>query len=599
MRGKLLIVAGLFFLSGAVMAAQRVMVMEDFTATWCTYCPGAARGAEELKFRAFDSVVVIAYHSSTSDPFYTAEAASRLSYYGVTGYPTMELDGGQAVVGGLHYGTMYPTYRQFFDIRKLEPSPLDIGLSVNYDSVARSGVLTIVVRNTSSSAVSGQLHTVLTESHIYYPWQGMDSLHDVERLMLPDAGGEAITVNPGDSVVRTRNFTVNSGWVARNCEFVVFIQNNTTRWMYQGASIGVMPEPELKFVGYQPVLPVPGENFNLTVGLRNIGSAALSGASAVLSTDDPYLTVVQATSSFGQINRGEDGYCNTPFQLQVSGSCPDPHQATLRLVITTSDMVVDTVTFPLNITTSPGFADDMEHGIGDWTHSGTRDNWHLSDYRASSPSYSWYCGVESNHQYTNENDARLVTPFFTLGDSAWVRFNHYYDTEADFDFCVLEINNGSPFWVPLGMWSGSSNGWQQEAFDLSPFRNQTVRLRFRFISDYNVTGEGWYVDEFECGTRVGVAEQGVQRVLPVLTVSSPVRTRAAVRFVLPAGVKADARVYDISGKLMRQLGDNLTGSGSVVWNLTDATGKKVSAGGYFIRLSYNNTTVCVPVVVVR
>lgn len=592
---------GLAIFASFLFATQRVMVMEDFTATWCPYCPGAARGAEELKFRAFDSVVVIAYHSSSSDPFYTAAAASRMSYYGVTGYPTMRLDGGNSVVGGLHTGTMYPTYRQIFDRRKLEASPFDISLSVDYDSTTRNGVLTIVVRNTSTSAISGQLHTVLTESHIYYPWQGMDSLHDVERLMLPDAAGEAITVNPGDSVVRTRNFTIQPGWVAKNCEFIVFVQNNATRWIYQGAQGGVIPEPKLEFVGYQPVFPVPGDSFNLTVGLRNIGSAVANGASAVLATDDPYLTVLNGNTTFGSILRGGDGYANSPLLLAVSSSCPDPHLATLRMVVTTTDMRVDTVTFPLNITTRAGFADNMEQGEGGWTHGGIRDYWHRSNYRSASPSYSWYCGVEGNHQYTNENDARLMTPFFTLGDSSWVRFQHYYDTEADFDFCVVEINNGSPFWWPLGMWSGSSNGWQQEELDLSPFQNQTVRLRFRFISDYNVTGEGWYVDDFECGAAVGIGEHAEQRrrILPVAVVPSPVRNRAEVRFVLPLGVKGQAAVYDATGMLVRKLGDNLAGSGSVIWHLTDRAGKKVSSGGYFIRLSYGNTSVRVPVVVTR
>lgn len=596
MRGRVVLL-GLGIFASLLFATQRVIVMEDFTATWCTYCPGAARGAEELKFRAFDSVVVIAYHSSTSDPFYTPEAANRMSYYGVTGYPTMRLDGGHAVVGGMRYGTMYPTYRQFFDSRKLEASPFDISLSVTYDSATRNGVLTIVVRNTSTSAVSGQLHTVLTESHIYYPWQGMDSLHDVERLMLPGAGGEAITVNPGDSVVRTRNFTVQPGWVAKNCEFVVFVQNNATKWMYQGASIGVIPEPKLEFVGYQPVFPIPGDSFNLTVGLRNIGSGASSGSNAVLSTDDPHLTVLNTNSTFGSIGRGEDGYCETPFALRVSPSCPDPHLATLQMVVTTTAMMA-TVTFPLHITTSPGFADNMEQGEGGWTHGGIRDNWHRSNYRSSSPPYSWYCGVEETHQYTNENDARLITPFFTLGDSSWVRLKHYYDTEADYDFCIVEINNGSPFWWPLGMWSGSSNGWQEERLDLSPFQNQTVRFRFRFISDYNVIGEGWYVDDFECGALVGVAEQRL-RMLPVAVVQSPVSNRAGVRFVLPFGVKGQAAVYDATGKLVRKLGDNLAGRGSVIWNLTDRAGKKVGSGCYFIRLSYGNTNVSVPVVVAR
>lgn len=593
---------GLAIFATLLFATQRVMVMEDFTATWCTYCPGAARGADELKFRAFDSVVVIAYHPSTSDLFYNAAAESRRSYYGVTGYPTMRFDGGwRSVEGGMHYGTMYPVYRQLFDTRKLEASPLDISLSATYDSATRNGVLTIVVRNTSTSAISGQLHTVLTESHIYHPWQGMDSIHDVERLMLPDAAGETITVNPEDSVVRTRNFTIQTGWVAKNCEFVVFVQNNTTRWIHQGAWCGVIDEPELEFVGYQPVFPLPGDSFNLTVGLRNIGSAAANGASAVLSTDDPYLTVLNGNTTFGPIPRGGDGYANSSFVLAVSSSCPSPHLATLRMVVTTTDMMVDTVTFPLNITPRAGFADDMEQGEGGWTHGGINDNWHRSNYRSSSPSYSWYCGVEGNHQYTNENDARLITPFFTLGGSDSLYFQHYYATEANYDFCIVEVNNGSPFWWPLGMWSGSSSGWQQEELDLSRFHNQTVRLRFRFLSDYNMVSEGWYIDDFVCGASVGIGERAEQRmrVLPVAVVSSPVRNRAEVRFVLPLGVKGQAAVYDATGRLVQRLGDNLAGSGSLIWHLTDRAGRKVSSGGYFIRLSYGNTSVRVPVVVMR
>jgi len=233
----------------ALQASQRVMVIEDVTATWCTYCPGAARGADELKFRAFDSVVVVGYHSSSSDPYYNASAATRMSYYGVSGYPTVVLDGSNSIVGGLHTGTMYPTYRQYFDYRMTISSPLEIELAVAYDSVSRNGDLSMVVRNTSSSAVSGQLQVALVESHIYYPWQGMDSLQDVERTMLPDASGEAITVPAGDSVVRSRSFNVSSSWVARNCEFVVFVQNNSTKEMFQGANAAVMPEPALEFVG--------------------------------------------------------------------------------------------------------------------------------------------------------------------------------------------------------------------------------------------------------------------------------------------------------------------------------------------------------------
>ena len=188
-------------------ASQRVMVIEDVTATWCTFCPGGARGMEELDYRSYDSVVPIAYHASNSgDPYYTADAAARLSYYGITGYPTVVLDGSYKIVGGLHTGTMYPTYLNYFRTRMSVSSPLTIALSITYDTTARTGTLTIKVNNTSASSVSGQLHSVLTEGHIYYPWQGMDSLQYVERTMLPSSSGEAVTIAAGDSLTKTRDF---------------------------------------------------------------------------------------------------------------------------------------------------------------------------------------------------------------------------------------------------------------------------------------------------------------------------------------------------------------------------------------------------------
>uniref|UniRef100_A0A7C3IXT8 Thioredoxin family protein n=1 Tax=candidate division WOR-3 bacterium TaxID=2052148 RepID=A0A7C3IXT8_UNCW3 len=51
-----------------IVCGTAVVVMEDFTATWCTYCPGAARGAEELKSRAFDSVAIIACYPFPQTP---------------------------------------------------------------------------------------------------------------------------------------------------------------------------------------------------------------------------------------------------------------------------------------------------------------------------------------------------------------------------------------------------------------------------------------------------------------------------------------------------------------------------------------------------
>ncbi len=570
------------FVPLTLQASQRVMVIEDVTATWCTYCPGGARGMEELDFRSYDSVVPIAYHASSSDPYYTTNSAARLSYYGITGYPTVVLDGSNKIVGGLHTGTVYPTYLAYFRTRMGVPSPLTISLLTTYDTTARTGHLTIKINNTSGSSVSGQLHTVLTESHIYYPWQGMDSLHYVERTMLPSSSGEAITVAAGDSVIKTRDFTVDASWVAGHCDFVVFVQNNSSKEMYQGARIAVINVPELMYYGYQSANPVPGSDVDLTVGLRNMGTGEAQSVSATLSTSDPYITVTTANANFANIPAAAVGYSSTPFQIHVDGSCPSPHLATMNLDVTATGAPTASLTFPLNVTTTYGFADNMEHGIGEWTHEGIRDNWHQAGYTFHSDTTSWYCGVDASHQYTNENDSRLMTPFFTIGSDTTLNFYVYYEMGNDIGY--LEISNGSGFWWPLMSYFASSYGWYQESMSLGAYSGQTVQLRYRFISNYSGTAEGWYIDDVEAGAKLGVSENLTLVGWRVSPSASPVRTSARVNYQLPVGVTGSLAVYDVDGRLVQQLGRGLTGSGYVSWNLTDAGGSVVRAGTYFVRL---------------
>ncbi len=564
-------------------ASQRVMVIEDVTATWCTYCPGGARGMEELDFRSYDSVVPIAYHASSSDPYYTANSAARLSYYSITGYPTVVLDGSNKIVGGLHTGTVYPTYLAYFRTRMAVPSPLTIALSITYDTTARTGTLTIKVNNTSGSSVSGQLHAVLTESHIYYPWQGMDSLHYVERAMLPSSSGEAVTIAAGDSVTKTRDFTVDASWVAGHCDFIVFVQNTSSKEMYQGARIAIINVPELVYHGYQSADPVPNSDVDLTVGLRNMGTGEAQSVSATLSTSDPYITVTTVNASFSNIAAAGIGYSSAPFQIHVDAGCPNSHLATMNLEVTATGAPTANLDFPLNVTTTYGFADNMEHGIGQWTHGGIRDNWHQTGYTFQSDTMSWYCGVDASHQYTNENDSRLMTPFFTIGSDTTLNFYVYYEMGNDIGY--LEIGNGSGFWWPLMSYFGSSYGWYQESMSLGAYSGQTVQLRYRFISNYSGTAEGWYIDDVEAGAKLGVSENRTLVGWRVSPSASPVRTSARVNYQLPVGATGYLSVYDVDGRLVQRLGRDLVGSGYESWNLNDVNGSAVRAGTYFVRLA--------------
>ncbi len=527
----------------------------------------------------------------------TPTGTARRTFYNATSSPSVVFGGDTMMVGGTNQGTLYPLYRSYFDRKKSIPSPLDISLSRTYDSTARTGQLRIVVRNNSTSAVSGKLHVAITESHMYYQWQGMDSLQHVERTMLPDANGEDITVAVGDSVVRTRDFTINSAWVARNIDFIVFVQNASPRSIFQGAKLALHPVPHLVYHDYAQAWPQPGNEVNLSIGLGNRGSGAAASVTATLSSTDPHVTVTTPTATYSDIAVARVGYPAAPFAIQVSSGCPDGHVAMLDLVINAAGFC-DTVQVPVLVTTSYGFADDMESGENGWTHSGAGDQWHLTTHRANSPTKSWYCGTEGGWQYTNNNDAKLVTPWFTPGAGHLLGFRHWYRTEAGWDFCVVEVNTGGPVWYVLNSYTAASGNWVAFNSDLAQYSGKTVKIRFRFMSDGSVVDEGWYVDDFYVGPPTAVAGETPMVAGRVGVERNPVRGSAAISYSVPPGITGSAAVYDASGRLVRTLGA-VSGAGRIGWDLCAEDGSAVRAGSYFVRLVAGSQTATGKLLVTR
>ena len=544
-----------------------------------------------------DSVAVISYNFSS--PFRNASVNTRQSYYGVTGTPTIKLDGNINVDAGTQYSTSYGILRNHFDSRKTVTSPLDIVVGVSYDSALRQGQTTIKLRNTTAGAVSGQLQVALTESHVYYPWQSLDSIQHVLRNMLPDASGEAVTIPANDSLTKTRSFTIDPSWVARNCELIAFVQNNSTKEAIQGGKAALVPAPRVAYLRYDGVYVAPGSNVHLVIHLENAGTGDAQNVSAMLTTTDPYVTVTAGSANYGTIPRRQERGPLTDFQISVAGGCPDPHIAIMNLEIVTANGSTLTTSFPVLATTHHGFSDSMENGENGWTHTGLNEQWHLTTHRSNSSSHSWYCGAEGSWQYTNENDARLITPYFVLGENTLVSFYHQYAVEADWDYCMVEIGNGSEFWQMLSDISGSNSSFQRVDYDLPGYQGQTVQVRFRFISDPATVAEGWYVDDFLGGPVSGIAEEANTPDVRLAVGHSLVTTQAAISYQIPAGMAGEIGVFDASGRCVAGLGGNLHGRGRLVWNLSDAQGRAVADGLYFVRITSGARSSAMRLVVAR
>jgi len=131
---------------------------------------------------------------------------------------------------------------------------------------------------------------------------------------------------------------------------------------------------------------------------------------------------------------------------------------------------------------------------------------------AYSGSYMFWSnkGDESDMTLTRAFDFNAVSGLLTLSYQTW------YDIETDWDYVyVLASTDQGDNWTflqtpsgtvtnPLGnnynfgytgLSDGNSSEWINESIDLSPYAGQQVLLRFEYITDAAVNGEGFLVDD--------------------------------------------------------------------------------------------------------
>jgi immune inhibitor A len=114
-------------------------------------------------------------------------------------------------------------------------------------------------------------------------------------------------------------------------------------------------------------------------------------------------------------------------------------------------------------------------------------------------------GDESDMVLTRHFDFSQSKGPLTLTYQVW------YDLETDFDYAYLEASLDGKEWQILSppacstldpsgnnlgcAYNGQSNGWVKEVVDLSQFAGQRVQLRFEYVTDGMVNGEGLLLDD--------------------------------------------------------------------------------------------------------
>lgn len=128
------------------------------------------------------------------------------------------------------------------------------------------------------------------------------------------------------------------------------------------------------------------------------------------------------------------------------------------------------------------------------------------NHPSSGENFFWSnLGDESNMRLTREFDLSQVSGLVEL------RFNTWYNLEEDYDYAYISASVDGTNWDILDSqnctslnpsgnsygcgWNGQSDGWIDEAVDLSQYAGEKVTVRIDYVTDAAVNGKGMAIDD--------------------------------------------------------------------------------------------------------
>lgn len=275
-----------------------------------------------------------------------------------------------------------------------------------------------------------------------------------------------------------------------------------------------------------------GEAMTLPVTITNASGVPLAGLMASAFSPTTGVSVSNMLESLPPLGAGVSTTVNFEVLAETNVQCQTA--ASLEIAVNGAN-VTGSATYALTVEA------DNQLGAGDYTEDAEspatllsiengfgNNTWQRVNTSANSGAFSWFSADLGEY-----SDSSLVTPSLNItGAGASLNFALRYITEGDpsqfWDGAVLEVSvEGGP-WQDLGgqssvaydgplfenntapgrlAWSGNQPNWRNASVSLNAFNGQSIRLRFRMISDTGTGGDGFYVDDLSVSNAEWVAGQ--------------------------------------------------------------------------------------------
>ncbi|RMH71235.1 MAG: T9SS C-terminal target domain-containing protein [Gemmatimonadetes bacterium] len=262
----------------------------------------------------------------------------------------------------------------------------------------------------------------------------------------------------------------------------------------------------------------------------------------------------------------------------------------------------------------------FEEGPGEYQVDGL---WEWGQPQSSGgPDYAYHgdnlFGTDLDGMFTGPDSMNLFTSSYTLeaDDPPYeLSFYHWLECLRNWSGGQVQISTdqgdtweliypeeGYDFERVVGLgqtpgYTSAEGEWRFAQFDLSDYAGEEVMFRFWFGA-YARPQEmrGWFIDHLVVK---GQRNLGIVSVQPEIyhtatpqqydlaqNYPNPFNPKTTIRFALPQSERVQVQIYDIQGRLIRTLLDEVRESGyhAIEWDGTDAQGSVTPSGVYLYRL---------------
>ncbi len=364
----------------------------------------------------------------------------------------------------------------------------------------------------------------------------------------------------------------------------------------------------------------PGEVVEISLSLMNSGQDEAGGVTADLMPGTPNVEILEGRGSAAGIPAG-DAAPLSPFRIRISAECPLPAVLSMQASVAADHGYVTMVPFTISV---GGFVDDLESDRG-WTVGAPGDDAISGIWVRADPNGTVYNGqpIQPEDDHTpapgtacyvtgngppggspGDNDVdggktTLLTPVLDLSRVAsatvsyWFWFRNDIGNNAGEDYWDVQATSDGTTWVPLEHTRASTTQWTWRSFALESFVPLTAQVQLRFVAS-DEAGASYIeaaLDDFSLTAVMPVAE--VEDGAPAVVASgvrilgpNPARGTAEVGFAAPFGVPTSLGIYDVSGRLVRNLFEGAAAGVEMRmrWDGRNESGRLVGSGVYFLRM---------------